>query len=175
MANWQFLCTGNKLNNNRSMHMCLFARTASACGAWMGMSRGPCLLHSRRGCACNKITRPSAPASACVQVDGGVVFMEKGEVVFDGVAISDTSATVRRPSAARGPPAASVRRACAGPVPRAEVRWRSLHGRRHRHVPREHAHVLARAHGIRMRRMDSHVCRVRRAPSTRVAAAHASK
>jgi hypothetical protein len=42
--------------------------------------------------------------------------MAKGELVFDGVAISDTSATARRPSAARAgraPPAAC----CGGPAP----------------------------------------------------------
>ncbi len=40
-----------------------------------------------------------------MQVNGGVVFMAKGELVFDGVAISDTSATVRRlrPRAPVGP------------------------------------------------------------------------
>jgi hypothetical protein len=38
---------------------------------------------------------PERSASALVQVDGGAVFVQKGELVFDGVAISDTSATVR--------------------------------------------------------------------------------
>ena len=111
MADWQFLRTGNKSNNHRSMHTCLFARTASACGARTRMSRGPCLLHSRRGCACNYMARPSASASARVQVDGGAVVMHKGELVFDGVAISDTSATVRRPSAARAGRALGCERA----------------------------------------------------------------
>ena len=42
--------------------------------------------------------------------------MGKGELVFDGVAISDTSATARRPSAARtGRPLRL--RACGGPAP----------------------------------------------------------
>ncbi len=36
-----------------------------------------------------------------MQENGGAVFMLNGELVFDGVAISDTSATVRCPSAAR--------------------------------------------------------------------------
>ncbi len=40
---------------------------------------------------------PARSASARVQQIGGVVFMQKGELVFDGVAISDTNATVRRP------------------------------------------------------------------------------
>jgi hypothetical protein len=40
---------------------------------------------------------PERSASARVQVDGGAVVMVKGELVFDGVAISDTNATVRRP------------------------------------------------------------------------------
>ena len=44
---------------------------------------------------------PERSASARVQAIGGAVLMEKGELVFDGVAISDTSATARRPSAAR--------------------------------------------------------------------------
>ena len=44
---------------------------------------------------------PERSASARVQVNGGAVYMGEGELVFDGVAISDTSATVRRPSAAR--------------------------------------------------------------------------
>jgi hypothetical protein len=43
------------------------------------------------GCA------PERSASAHVQVNGGAVVMIKGELVFDGVAISDTSATARRP------------------------------------------------------------------------------
>jgi hypothetical protein len=122
MADWQSLRTGNKLNSHRSMRTCSRARgsrmrrmDAHVCC----VRRALRLLDSRRGCACKQIARPSAPASACVQGDGGVVFMGKGELVFDGVAISDTSATVRRPSAAqagRGPSAASARRACAGPV-----------------------------------------------------------
>jgi hypothetical protein len=102
MANWQFLRTGNKSNNNRSTHACLFARTASACGAWARMSFAcavPPRLASRLRMQLD--TAPERSASACVQVDGGVVFMDKGALVFDGVAISDTSATVRRPSAAR--------------------------------------------------------------------------
>jgi hypothetical protein len=44
---------------------------------------------------------PERSASARVQASGGAVFMGEGALVFDGVAISDTSATVRRPSAAR--------------------------------------------------------------------------
>jgi hypothetical protein len=59
---------------------------------------------------------PERSASARVQVDGGVVAMGKGELVFDGVAISDTSATVRRPSVARAGPGPRLR-ACGGPVP----------------------------------------------------------
>jgi hypothetical protein len=110
------------------------------------LSRAPCLLNSRRGCACNKITRPSAPASALVQAWGGAVAVGKGELVFDGVAISDTSATVRRPSAARAgrPLRLWARAACAGPVPCAGIRRRNLHGRWRRHVPREqHDHKHA--------------------------------
>jgi hypothetical protein len=42
--------------------------------------------------------------------------MAKGELVFDGVAISDTSATARRPSAARAGRALRLR-ACGGPAP----------------------------------------------------------
>ena len=34
---------------------------------------------------------------ALVQVHGGAVFLQKGELVFDSVAISDTNATARRP------------------------------------------------------------------------------
>ena len=61
---------------------------------------------------------PERSASARVQEDGGAIAMFKGELVFDGVAISDTSATARRPSAARaGRPLGCVRRACAGPAP----------------------------------------------------------
>ena len=59
---------------------------------------------------------PERSASARVQVNGGVFFMFKGELVFDGVAISDTSATVRRPSAARAGRALRLR-ACGGPAP----------------------------------------------------------
>jgi hypothetical protein len=43
-----------------------------------------------------------------------------------------------------GPPAVVPGRACAGPVPCAEVRWSNSHGRWRRHVPREqhdHAHA----------------------------------
>jgi hypothetical protein len=51
-----------------------------------------------------------------VQENGGAVAMQKGELVFDGVAISDTNASVRRPSDARaGRPLG--RRAGAGPAP----------------------------------------------------------
>ena len=39
---------------------------------------------------------PERTASVSVQASGGAVFMVKGALVFDGVAISDTSATVRR-------------------------------------------------------------------------------
>ena len=59
---------------------------------------------------------PERSASARVQSSGGVVFMFKGELVFDGVAISDTSATVRRPSAARAGCPLRLR-ACGGPAP----------------------------------------------------------
>ena len=40
---------------------------------------------------------PERSASARVQAHGGAIAMAKGELVFDGVAISDTSATVRHP------------------------------------------------------------------------------
>jgi hypothetical protein len=66
---------------------------------------------------------PERSASARVQANGGAVFMAKGELVFDGVAISDTNATVRRPSAARAGRPLRLRacvRACAGPAPCAE-------------------------------------------------------
>jgi hypothetical protein len=75
------------------------------------MSRAPCLLDSRRGCACNYMARPSASASARVQANGGAIAMLKGALVLDGVAISNTSATARRPSAAR---AGRPLRRCAG-------------------------------------------------------------
>ena len=43
MADWQFLRTGNKSNNHRSLHTCLLARArqphaVAACGAWARMS-----------------------------------------------------------------------------------------------------------------------------------------
>ena len=58
--------------------------------------------------------RPNFSASARVQANGGAVAVQKGELVFDGVAISDTSATVRRPwtRAPVGPSAAC----CGGPA-----------------------------------------------------------
>ena len=59
---------------------------------------------------------PERSASARVQANGGAVSMEKGELVFDGVAISDTNATVRRPSAARAGRPLRLR-ACGGPAP----------------------------------------------------------
>ncbi len=59
---------------------------------------------------------PERSASARVQENGGAVAMQRGELVFDGVAISDTSATVRRPSAARAGRPLRLR-ACGGPVP----------------------------------------------------------
>ena len=59
---------------------------------------------------------PERSASARVQANGGAVIMGKGELVFDGVAISDTSATVRRPFAARAGRALRLR-ACGGPAP----------------------------------------------------------
>ncbi len=114
MADWRFLRTGNKSNNHRSLRTCLFACTAAACGAWTRMSRAPCLLDSRRGCVRRANNAPECSASARVQASGGAISMAKGELVFDGVAISDTSAAVRRPSAARAglaPPAACVRAA----------------------------------------------------------------
>ena len=118
-ANWQFLCTGNKLNNNRFLHTCLFARTGIrmrrmdarvACAV-------PRRLASRLRMQLN--TAPERSATARVQKNGGAVLMGKGELVFDGVAISDTSATARRlwTRAPVGPSAASARRACAGPAP----------------------------------------------------------
>ncbi len=59
---------------------------------------------------------PKRSESARVQANGGAVLIYKGELVFDGVAISDTSATARRPSAARaGRP---LRPSCrGGPAP----------------------------------------------------------
>ena len=54
---------------------------------------------------------PERSASARVQAYGGAVVMMNGELVFDGVAISDTSATVRRPSAARAGRALGCERA----------------------------------------------------------------
>ncbi len=59
---------------------------------------------------------PERTASARVQANGGAVIIGKGELVFDGVAISDTSATVRRPSDARAGRARQLR-ACGGPAP----------------------------------------------------------
>jgi hypothetical protein len=59
---------------------------------------------------------PERSASARVQPNGGAVLMGKGELVFDGVAISDTSAAVRRPSAARAGRALRLR-ARGGPAP----------------------------------------------------------
>jgi hypothetical protein len=59
---------------------------------------------------------PERSASARVQANGGAVIMGKGELVFDGVAISDTSATARRPSAARDGRPLRLR-ACGGPAP----------------------------------------------------------
>jgi hypothetical protein len=62
---------------------------------------------------------PERSASARVQANGGAVYMQKGRLVFDGVAISDTSATARRlrPRAPVGPSgcvrAAGLRRTCA--------------------------------------------------------------
>ena len=67
----------------------------------MRLSRAPCRANSRRGCAATHATRwegcgPERSASARVQAYGGAVAIFKGELVFDGVAISDTSATARR-------------------------------------------------------------------------------
>ncbi len=50
------------------------------------------------------VRAPGCSASACAQANGGAVVMEKGELVFDGVAISDTSATVRDPPTRAGRP-----------------------------------------------------------------------
>ena len=69
------------------------------------------------GCA------PERSASARVQETGGAVAMIRGELVFDGVAISDTSATVRRPLDA---PRSALRPSCrGGPAP---DRWRVQEG-----------------------------------------------
>ena len=100
---------------------------------------------------------PERSASARVQANGGAVIMGKGALVFDGVAISDTSATARRPSAARaGRPLGCerARRACAGPAPCAGERRRRLHSGWRRHVPREqhdHAHAGGGAPGLAAR------------------------
>jgi hypothetical protein len=51
-----------------------------------------------------------------VQASGGAIAMVKGELVLDGVAISDTSATARRPSAARAGRPLRLR-ASGGPAP----------------------------------------------------------
>jgi hypothetical protein len=59
---------------------------------------------------------PERSASARVQANGGAIAMGNAELVFDGVAISDTSATVRRPSAARAGRPLRLR-ACGGPAP----------------------------------------------------------
>ena len=59
---------------------------------------------------------PERSASARVQENGGAVLMHNGELVFDGVAISDTSATARHPSAARAGRPLRLR-ACGGPAP----------------------------------------------------------
>ena len=106
MADWQSLRTGNKWNNHRSMRTCSRARAAAACGAWARMSVAcavPRQLASRLRMQLNGT--PERSASARVQANGGAVFMFKGELVFDGVAISDTSATARRlrPRAPVGP------------------------------------------------------------------------
>jgi hypothetical protein len=59
---------------------------------------GPAPLASRTAAVCGGELNgaPERSASARVQMDGGAVAIQKGELVFDGVAISDTSATVRR-------------------------------------------------------------------------------
>jgi hypothetical protein len=62
------------------------------------------------GCAAER------SASARVQQIGGAVLMQKGELVFDGVALSDTSATARRPPHARAGRPLRLR-ACGGPAP----------------------------------------------------------
>ena len=68
-------------------------------------------MRVRPECDCR--CAPERSASARVQRNGGAVAMIRGELVFDGVAISDTNATVRRPLDARaGRP--SGRRAGAG-------------------------------------------------------------
>ncbi len=85
----------------RALARHLYAAHGRAC-----LSRAPCRANSRRGCAATHAKRwegcaPQRSASARVQAYGGAVAIYKGELVFDGVAISDTSATVRRPSDAR--------------------------------------------------------------------------
>jgi hypothetical protein len=117
IADWQFLRTSNKLNHHRSMHACLFARTASACGAWARISVAsavPPALASRLRMQLDNA--PECSASARVQSSGGAVFMSKGALVFDGVAISDTRATVRRPFDARAGRPLRLH-ACGGPAP----------------------------------------------------------
>ena len=59
---------------------------------------------------------PAVGDSQIEQAYGGAVVMVNGELVFDGVAISDTSATARRPSAARAGRPLRLR-ACGGPAP----------------------------------------------------------
>ena len=63
-------------------------------------------MRVRPECDCR--CAPERSASARVQRNGGAVAMIRGELVFDGVAISDTNATVRRPLDARaGRPSAA--------------------------------------------------------------------
>jgi hypothetical protein len=101
MADWRFLRTGNKSNNHRSLRTCLFARRGSRMrrmGAHVAWAVPPRLASRLR---MQQNNAPERSASARVQASGGAIAMFKGELVFDGVAISDTSATVRRPSDAR--------------------------------------------------------------------------
>jgi hypothetical protein len=90
----------------RRMH----AHVACAVPRQLASLRAAAHAARREGC------EPELSASARVQQIGGAVFMFKGALVFDGVAISDTSAAVRRPSAARAGRALRLH-ACGGHAP----------------------------------------------------------
>jgi hypothetical protein len=155
MADWQFLRTGNKSNNHRSLHKCLLARArqphaAAACGAWARMSVA-CAVRcasSTRAAAVHATTwraRALRHPRACRWMAGRLPWARASSC---STAWRSPTRAQRRVAFGRarrsGPPAACVRRACAGPAPCAEYRRRNLHGRWRRHVPREqhdHAHA----------------------------------
>jgi hypothetical protein len=116
MDSWQFLRTFKQVEQPSQHAHVLFCthgirmrrmEAHVACAVPRRLASLRAAAHAARweGCV------PERSACSRVQQIGGVVLMQKGELVFDGVAISDTSATVRPKDARAGRALGCVRAA----------------------------------------------------------------